>query len=207
MKAINGHIHMKFVKESNLLGNDFWDDGKLQLSLWKVPAVAQSSGVVSRRPVGIRTLPRVDGPRTGEGLFPGEFVEVVQILEEAGQRYLRLADDRGWVFENHPVAQYAIMVPAGGRVVEEDITFTYPSHFLEPLCVYDSPQCNKESLSEQRIKPGAKVETCASWNIPAAILYADPEDDLMLSFVKLADESGWVEVYHSVTGGQLLLPA
>jgi hypothetical protein len=29
-----------------------------------------------RRPVGIRTVPQGDGPRTGEGVFPGEVIEV-----------------------------------------------------------------------------------------------------------------------------------
>lgn len=61
-----------------------------------------------RRPVGIRTLPLVNGPRTGDGLYPGDIVEVNQIVVDTSdpakpQRYLRLANDRGWVFENHPV--------------------------------------------------------------------------------------------------------
>ncbi len=105
MKAINAHVHNKFVKEQKLEGRDFWDDGPVQLALWKVPPATQG---ISRRLVGIRSLPRVDGPRTGEGLFPGEVVEVIQVVEDVGenQRYLRLADDRGWIFESHPTVSY-----------------------------------------------------------------------------------------------------
>lgn len=203
MKTLNGHVHLCFLEEHGLLGTDYWDDGVVQLSLWKVPP--GNSAVVSRRPVGIRTVPRVDGPRTGEGLFPGEIIEVVQILEQGGQRYLRLADDRGWVFENHPIAKYAILIPAGGRVLEEIAVYTYPSHFLESLVVYSSPQCTQESATDVRLKPGTTIRACAVWNIPAAILNCDPEDDMMLSFVKLNDGTGWVPMFHHVTGGQLLL--
>lgn len=126
MKAINGHIHMKYMT-SQKIHTDYWDEGGegcVGLTLWKVPGATGGTG--TRRPVGIRTVPRVDGkliafiysistltnvicmfsgPRTGEGLFPGEVVEVVQVLDDRteGQRYLRLADDRGWIFENHPM--------------------------------------------------------------------------------------------------------
>lgn len=36
-------------------------------------------------------------------MFPGEIVEVVQTIEKEGNTFLRLADDRGWVFRLHPV--------------------------------------------------------------------------------------------------------
>jgi hypothetical protein len=42
------------------------------------------------------------GPRTGEGVFPGEIVEVVQSIDMNSNTFLRLADDRGWVFCTHP---------------------------------------------------------------------------------------------------------
>jgi len=157
----------------------------VKLTVWRVPPAGKGNAVVSRRPVGIRTVPRVDGPRTGEGLYPGEIIEVVQVVEVGDQRYLRLADDRGWVFENHPVAKYAILLPAGGRVLEGPQRFHYPSHFIEPLTVYSSPNCNPDSATDVRLKPGTFIHSCAVWNIPAAILNGDPEDDLMLSFVKV----------------------
>jgi hypothetical protein len=103
MKAINGHIHVTYLQENNLTGKDYWDQGTVALSLWKVPT--PNAANTARRPVGIRSVPHVDGPRTGEGLFPGDIVEIAQSIpdkEEKNQTYLRLVDDRGWVFENHP---------------------------------------------------------------------------------------------------------
>lgn len=151
MRAINAHIHVTFCAERGLTREDYWDKGNVSLTFWRVPVAmsdAHSGGSGSgssggaaaangggsgasgkkagqqRRPVGIRTLPYVYGPRTGEGLFPGDVVEIVQILEENDlptddatgsalddgprQRYLRLAGDRGWVFENHPTVRYVV---------------------------------------------------------------------------------------------------
>ncbi len=49
------------------------------------------------------------GPRTLEGVYPGEVVEVNQIIHRDGNTFLRLADDRGWVYEKHfKVRQQAI---------------------------------------------------------------------------------------------------
>lgn len=112
MRAINAHIHVQYLTEQkvNVFEEDYWSHprGTIGLSLWMVPVSVSSS----RRPVGIRTVPMVHGPRTGEGLFPGEVVEVVQTIDEdeakdhgcggGTQRYLRLAEDKGWVFEKHP---------------------------------------------------------------------------------------------------------
>lgn len=40
MKALNGHVHVLYLKESKLLGKDYWDEGQIALSLWKVSEVA-----------------------------------------------------------------------------------------------------------------------------------------------------------------------
>lgn len=49
----------------------------------------------------IRMYMPLVGPRTLEGVYPGEIVEVIQILHRDGNTFLRLADDRGWVYEKH----------------------------------------------------------------------------------------------------------
>eukprot|EP00927_Polykrikos_kofoidii_P072912 TRINITY_DN68993_c0_g1_i1.p1 TRINITY_DN68993_c0_g1~~TRINITY_DN68993_c0_g1_i1.p1 ORF type:complete len:244 (-),score=55.51 TRINITY_DN68993_c0_g1_i1:40-714(-) len=49
--------------------------------------------------IGIRVAPDVAAPKTGRCVTPGEVFSVSEIVEGAGgQRYLRLADGRGWVF-------------------------------------------------------------------------------------------------------------
>ncbi|CAM9568889.1 unnamed protein product [Phaeothamnion confervicola] len=58
--------------------------------------------VETAAPQWIRTDPDHFAPYTGEGIFPGDTVEVVQILSRNGIEYLRLADDRGWTFTRHP---------------------------------------------------------------------------------------------------------
>ncbi len=74
MRAINAHIHIQFLNEHNLRGRDFWEEGAVTVSIWKVPNSAVAGA--QRRPVGIRTLPMINGPRSGEGLYPGDVVEV-----------------------------------------------------------------------------------------------------------------------------------
>lgn len=166
MRAINAHIHVTFCGERGLSREDYWDKGNVSLTFWRVPVAmsdatngtgsgAGGSGSAAanggsgasgggkkagqqRRPVGIRTLPYVYGPRTGEGLFPGDVLEIVQILEENDlsrdddnvtgqddegprQRYLRLAGDRGWVFENHPtVRRRSLLFLYSFRLVADD---------------------------------------------------------------------------------------
>ena len=86
-------------KDEKKITSDYWDDGPIETSFWRVP---QSIESFPRRPLGVRTLPFVDGPRTNEGIFPGEVIEICQILRKDGNVFLRLADDRGWLFESHP---------------------------------------------------------------------------------------------------------
>jgi len=53
--------------------------------------------------IGIRNIPKVDGPWTGKTLLPGDVFAVSQELEGTdGIRYLRLSDGSGWVFDCKP---------------------------------------------------------------------------------------------------------
>jgi hypothetical protein len=36
MRFINAHIHVRYVIEHDLQGNDFWDQGDIAMSFWKV---------------------------------------------------------------------------------------------------------------------------------------------------------------------------
>lgn len=54
--------------------------------------------------IGIRSVPDINGPRTGEDLIRGSVFEVDEAIEVEGEpTYLRLADGRGWVFDTTPL--------------------------------------------------------------------------------------------------------
>lgn len=56
--------------------------------------------------IGIRFEADIDATRTGRIIENGESFGVCEIREGSGkQRYLRLADGRGWVFTHGPVGQ------------------------------------------------------------------------------------------------------
>ncbi len=57
-------------------------------------------------PQWIRAYPEPDAPRTGEGLFPGEVIEVIQVLSHGGVVFLRIADGRGYVWIHCPQPQW-----------------------------------------------------------------------------------------------------
>eukprot|EP01033_Poteriospumella_lacustris_P003239 gene3240-2386_t len=217
MRAVNAHIHVTFCSERGLSREDYWDKGNVSLTFWRVPvamsdatngagtAAGGSGGAAAngggsgasgggkkagqqRRPVGIRTLPYVYGPRTGEGLFPGDVVEIVQILEEHDlsrgddddatgrddegprQRYLRLAGDRGWVFENHPTGNYAILERGGGTVTEALRRYQYDVNSLDALPIYLSPNCHHdEEDTGYYLSPGEIVEGIAEWHVSSSV--------------------------------------
>merc|ERR1740130_2502254 len=55
------------------------------------------------RAIGIRTGPSVDATKIRQCVEDGEVFGVCEIVETEGlQRYLRLADGRGWVFTHTP---------------------------------------------------------------------------------------------------------
>lgn len=209
MKALHGHVHIQYLRENKLLGKDFWDEGVIGLSLWKVPS--PNAANTARRPVGIRSVPHVNGPRTGEGLFAGDIVEIVQTIEDSenNQRYLRLSDDRGWVFENHPSADYAIMIPVGGRLVETLHTYEYEKDFLANLPIFSNPRCSNEFVTNLSFSPGSRFQTTIEWSISSDLLGdgregEDDEENIAFCFLKLRDGRGWVQMYHPITGGKQL---
>lgn len=232
IRAINSHIHVRYVNENQLTDKDFWNEGKVTLSIWKVRFCLinlfifslfyinifnlfvqvpwSSDSTVQRKPVGIRTLPIVDGPRTGEGLYPGDIVEIQQVIDsQVGkeQHFLRLANDQGWVFEFHPQADYSIMIEMNGKIQEKLFNYLYPEDNLENLLIYSSPHCHPDTATGESLSPGSRFQGCAEWSISSSFLpnsSSDEDDVLDLIFVKLVDGRGWVEKIHQVTGSYLL---
>lgn len=109
------------------------------------------------------------------------------------------------------------MVPVAGELIEDDsLRFVYSADCLEDLEVYNSPNCDEEHLTGLRLHPGAIVRACALWITTAAAVSSTvtpgeegATDDGLdgseeLQFVKMADNKGWVPVFHPITGGEIL---
>ena len=91
------------------------------VSFWQLRRhYGNSKNKMQNMPVSIRTLPCITASRTGEGIFPGEHVEVVGTQEEGGNTFLQLADNRGWLFTLNPRDGSSLFVPAVG--------YTYRHH-------------------------------------------------------------------------------
>lgn len=64
-------------------------------------------------------FPQSKAPRTGEGLFPGEVIEVTQVLSSEGSTFLRLANDRGWTYARSPSDGGVLFEDLAGGVSED----------------------------------------------------------------------------------------
>jgi hypothetical protein len=115
---ISSHIHSLFLQNRPdlldihaSLSLSTASPASTSRSFWTLPT-SNVAGPVTN-PVGIRSLPDQHGPRTGEGIYPGEIFEIVQQISmptSNGITYLALADDRGWVFDKHPTGGYDLIV-------------------------------------------------------------------------------------------------
>ncbi len=82
-------VHSLYLKSHEMDKIDFWEEGVIGRYFYRM--------VDGALPQWIRAYPEPDAPRTGEGLFPGEVIEVVQVLSHGGIVFLRIADGRGYV--------------------------------------------------------------------------------------------------------------
>lgn len=55
---------------------------------------------ITRSSVGIRSDKSYDASRSGQTLGPGEPTVIEQVVDKDGARFLKLADERGWVFDS-----------------------------------------------------------------------------------------------------------
>ena len=236
--SINAHMHVQYRRRRGIRG-DFWDDPNslVYTSFWRMPTAeaddGSSASLTLKQPLGIRTVPAVDGPRTGEGVFPGEVVETVQAFSniETGQVFLRLAYDRGWVMTRHPSNKYAVLCEVRGSYLEEKAIYTFsPStDTIGDLCVYSSPNCSETAQTGRYYEPGAVISTCAMWSTDevdedglqdqSKSGLGPGSDDVDQTseagtskvptniFLKLADREGmdgWVAMFHPMTREALL---
>eukprot|EP00611_Tribonema_gayanum_P001692 TRINITY_DN1123_c0_g2_i5.p2 TRINITY_DN1123_c0_g2~~TRINITY_DN1123_c0_g2_i5.p2 ORF type:complete len:213 (+),score=69.36 TRINITY_DN1123_c0_g2_i5:922-1560(+) len=132
MTAINAQVHGIYLKTYVVPEDKYWRDG--------FPRIREFYRMVDEAAAQwIRTYPELDAPRTGEGLFPGEVIEVVQRLTVSDVVYLRLADDRGWMFLRNPQTDSVMFVEVGGTIVEDKKTYGLPSTLVDPVPIFFGP--------------------------------------------------------------------
>jgi hypothetical protein len=67
-------------------------------------------------------------PKTGEGIRPGESFEVIQVVYRSENIFLRLADDKGWIFQSHPT------VGLSNHLIDQSISdLSTPLGVLSPV--------------------------------------------------------------------------
>lgn len=120
--AINARIHVMYAQEYGWLSRDLWEEGFVETTFWRVlkPSTAAQAGAIS-----VRTLPKTNAPRTGETASAGEVLECVQTIKADFNTYLRLWGDRGWVYEKHSKARYAILGKVEGTFTEMTREYRY----------------------------------------------------------------------------------
>lgn len=139
---------------------------------------------VSLCKVGIRSCASSsDGFKTNETVDPGEAVVIKQIVEDEGTRYLRLQDDRGWVFD----WKDGVQVLAKMEDVEVGLSWyrVVSQHLMSirRAPVYDEAAKTECFLCPQElVVVNMKAKVCGSF------------------FVHLADGRGWCFVQKRVEG-------
>ncbi|CAM9355556.1 unnamed protein product [Discosporangium mesarthrocarpum] len=185
MTAINAQIHGIFMKNYVKPEDNYWKEGIKGRFFYRM--------VVNALPQWIRTYPEAHAPRTGDGLFPGEVIEVDQVLAKDNATYLRIASDRGWTYAKNPGDQTILFEEISGEVVDDHRNYGFPTSAREPVPILFGPGLESQQTGEALI-PGERAE---------AIERFTPNDGLGVVFIKLADGRGWVPVRkkNSTLGG------
>eukprot|EP00903_Cladosiphon_okamuranus_P006316 g6191.t2 len=115
MQAVHAEVHSIFIKTYNVPDDNFWSQGVKVRAFYRMLPGSPSQWIL--------TYPEEAAPRTGDGLFPGDIVEVVQELTDKG--FYRLADDRGWA---------PIRDPAGDAPLFEGVSVGKAVDTPPPIC-------------------------------------------------------------------------
>ncbi|CAM9751152.1 unnamed protein product, partial [Sphacelaria rigidula] len=119
MFAINREARDLFQKKNDIPDSDYWDKGRKGRFFYRM--------VEGATPQWILTFPTPKAPRTGDGLFPGEVIEVMQVLVADDLTYLRLANDRGWTYARSPTDGSVLFEDYAGSVSEDKEVYSFPS--------------------------------------------------------------------------------
>ncbi len=75
---------------------------------------------------------------------------MVQKINRGKNTFLRIADDRGWVFEKHPKANYNLLVKCPGTYAVQEAVYEYfnPHGNEFMLTLFAGPSLDSEVLPE-----------------------------------------------------------
>lgn len=186
MIAINANVRQKYLMFYTPAADDFWGTDKPVSTFYRMKPESL--------PQWIRTDPELEAPRTGDGLFEGEVMEVTQVLNRGeGIKYMRLADGRGWVCMNPPGSPADMYALVSADYVPDRNTYKFQREenqegdFHIPILVGPGRE-SQESGTE--LSNGDKVK--------ASYRFTSKEDGSM--FIKLQDGRGWVPIYKALNG-------
>jgi len=102
--------------------------------------------------IGIRSIPKMDGPWTGTTLLPGDIFPVSQELEGTdGILYLRLKDGNGWVFDRKP-GEGTLCVRHDPSFVQDKLTIPQ-ADCSDVVSQTPAEDCESEKQHLQLLKP------------------------------------------------------
>jgi hypothetical protein len=134
--------------------------------------------------------PAIDGPRTGARLQPGEkfYVSEIRTLQDTPILFLKLADGRGWVYDQLPTDQgfFGEGEMLCKRIVEE--TWVYQPANGAPMAIRRSPEIDGER-TDHRVHSGDEFVVDEIMDSGSGVL-----------FLKLQDGRGWLFDKHPEYG-------
>ncbi len=141
--------------------------------------------------IPIRTLPKTNAPRTGEGVTPGEIFECVQTIKADFNLYFRLWGDRGWLYEKDPKARYPILSRVLGDFKEEIKEFKFVGKGKLPIL--SGPSYDNSS---RLIENDVLIESGTIFFVNASFQEKNEETKIVSQiFYKLQNGKGWIAAF------------
>ena len=135
------------------------------------------------KPIGSRILPDYKASRSGAVYAPGEIIEVVQEVTVEGIKYFKTDDKKGWLFIHHPELNMKLLEHMPGNYIIESAVYKYDnSAYVGPIDIRIGPTQNSKCTGN-RLFPDEEFNCIGKWS---------PKDNFGLTFLKLADNKGWV---------------
>ncbi|CAM9886122.1 unnamed protein product, partial [Ectocarpus sp. 12 AP-2014] len=176
MTAINAQVYSLFLKNFTPPADNYWGRGTKGRFFYGMPENGASQWIY--------THPEEGAPRTGEGVFPMEVVEVVQLLPVGEDHlWLRLADERGWTCGRHSRDGEPCLEQVAGDIVEDTRVYELPRNQEQGTHVLCGPATASEVTGEV-LDPGDCVQAVERFTPAGA--------DSGVVFIKLAEGRGWV---------------